>query len=80
MLAFTVNDVGMALALAFLAQEILEAMLPGGTLHRWRREMLPIAPVSAASLARPPYTPHVSFSRLAQCAARMAIASAADSG
>src|SRR2546429_566880 len=42
MLAFAVNDIGMALALAFLAQEILEAMLPGGTLHPWRRAMLPI--------------------------------------
>jgi len=41
-LAFVVNDIGMAFALAFLAQEIVEAMLPGGTLHPWRRAVLPI--------------------------------------
>jgi Na+:H+ antiporter, NhaA family len=43
MLAFAVNDIGMALALAYLTQEILEATLPGGTLHPWRRAILPIA-------------------------------------
>jgi NhaA family Na+:H+ antiporter len=41
-LAFVVNDIGMAFALAFLAQEIVEAMLPGGTLHPWQRAALPI--------------------------------------
>jgi len=41
-LAFAVNDIGMAFALAFLAQEIVEAMLPGGTLHPWQRAALPI--------------------------------------
>jgi len=41
--SFLVNDVGMAFALAFLAQEVLEAMLPGGTLHPGRRALLPIA-------------------------------------
>jgi len=40
--SFFVNDVGMAFALAFLTQEVLEAMLPGGTLHPKRRAMLPI--------------------------------------
>jgi NhaA family Na+:H+ antiporter len=41
-LAFVVNDIGMAFALAFLMQEVVEAMLPGGTLHPWRRGVLPI--------------------------------------
>lgn len=41
-LSFVVNDVGMAFALAFLTQEVIEAMLPGGTLHPGRRAMLPI--------------------------------------
>ena len=41
-LAFAVNDIGMAFALAFLAQEIVEATLPGGTLHPWQRAALPV--------------------------------------
>jgi Na+:H+ antiporter, NhaA family len=41
-LAFVVNDIGMAFALAFLAQEVVEATLPGGTLHPWQRTALPI--------------------------------------
>jgi NhaA family Na+:H+ antiporter len=36
-LAFAVNDIGMALVLAYLAQEVIEAVLPGGTLHPWGR-------------------------------------------
>jgi len=41
-LSFAVNDVGMAFAFAFLAQEVVEAMLPGGTLHPWTRAAVPI--------------------------------------
>jgi Na+:H+ antiporter, NhaA family len=41
-LAFAVNDIGMAFGLAFVAQEVIEATLPGGTLHPWRRTLLPI--------------------------------------
>lgn len=41
-LAFLVNDVGMALFFALLAQEVLEATMPGGALHTWRRATLPI--------------------------------------
>jgi Na+/H+ antiporter NhaA len=68
MLAFTVNDVGMALALAFLAQEILEAMLPGGTLHRWRREMLPIAAGIGGVLgATAVYAARILFATRAMC-------------
>lgn len=41
-LAFAVNDVGMAFALALLMQDVVEAMLPGGTLYPPRRALLPI--------------------------------------
>jgi Na+:H+ antiporter, NhaA family len=41
-LTFAVNDVGMALFFAFLTQEVLEATMPGGTLHTWRRAAVPI--------------------------------------
>jgi len=40
-LAFVVNDIGMAFVFAYLAQEVIEAALPGGTLHPWRRTMVP---------------------------------------
>jgi NhaA family Na+:H+ antiporter len=36
-LAFPVNDIGMTLFLALIAQEIFEALMPGGALHTWRR-------------------------------------------
>jgi NhaA family Na+:H+ antiporter len=42
-LAFAVNDVAMALFFALIAQEVLEATMPGGALHTWRRTALPIA-------------------------------------
>ena len=41
-LAFAVNDIGMAFVLAYLAQEVIEAALPGGTLHPWRRTIVPV--------------------------------------
>ena len=34
---FLVNDVGMAFFFALIAQEIVEAVMPGGALHSWRR-------------------------------------------
>lgn len=36
-LSFVVNDVAMALFVALMAQEVLEALMPGGALHTWRR-------------------------------------------
>jgi NhaA family Na+:H+ antiporter len=36
-LAFVVNEVGMAFFFALIAQEIYEAVMPGGALHSWRR-------------------------------------------
>jgi NhaA family Na+:H+ antiporter len=41
-LAFAVNDVGMAFFFVLIAQEVLEATMPGGALHTWRRATLPI--------------------------------------
>jgi NhaA family Na+:H+ antiporter len=41
-LAFPVNEIGMALFLGLIAQEITEAVMPGGALHTWRRWSLPI--------------------------------------
>jgi NhaA family Na+:H+ antiporter len=36
-LAFPVNQIGMALFLGLLAHELIEAAMPGGVLHSWRR-------------------------------------------
>jgi len=42
-LRFPVNDIGMALFFALVTQEIVEAVVPGGALHTWRRWTLPFA-------------------------------------
>jgi Na+:H+ antiporter, NhaA family len=36
-LAFAVNEIGMAFFFALATQEIVEAVMPGGALHTWRR-------------------------------------------
>jgi Na+:H+ antiporter, NhaA family len=36
-IAFPVNEIGMALFLALIAQEVMEALMPRGALHTWRR-------------------------------------------
>ena len=41
-LAFAVNGVGMAFVLAYVAQGVVEAAMPGGTLHPWRRAIVPV--------------------------------------
>ena len=41
-LSFAVNEIGMALFFALIAQEIVEEVMPGGALHRWRRWTLPV--------------------------------------
>jgi Na+:H+ antiporter, NhaA family len=40
--AFYVNEIGMALFFALLAQEVYEATMPGGALHSWRRWGMPV--------------------------------------
>ena len=41
-LRFIVNDVGMMFFVGLVTEEALEAVMPGGALHRWRRTLLPI--------------------------------------
>jgi NhaA family Na+:H+ antiporter len=41
-LAFIVNDLGMAFVLAYVAQEVVEAVLPGGSLHPWQWAATPL--------------------------------------
>jgi len=41
-LSFLVNEIGMALFLGLVMQEVMDATLPGGALHTWRRWMLPL--------------------------------------
>ena len=40
--SFYVNEIGMALFFALLAQEVYEATMPGGALHSWRKWTLPL--------------------------------------
>jgi NhaA family Na+:H+ antiporter len=48
--SFLVNDVLMALFLGLIAQELLEALVPGGVLHTWRRWSLPVVAAVGGSL------------------------------
>ena len=41
-LSFVVNEIGMAFFFALATQEIVEAVMPGGALHTWRRWGLPV--------------------------------------
>lgn len=41
-LAFPVNEIGMAVFLGLITQEVIEALRPGGALHGWRRGMVPL--------------------------------------
>lgn len=41
-LRFPVNEIAMALFLALIAQELYEALMPGGALHAWRHRALPV--------------------------------------
>jgi NhaA family Na+:H+ antiporter len=53
--AFWVNEVAMAFFLALIGQEVVEAVMPGGALHTWRRWGMPLAAaaggVAGAALA-----------------------------
>ena len=39
--AWPVNEIGMAFFLALIAQEVFEAVMPGGALGHWRHWVLP---------------------------------------
>lgn len=41
-LRFAVNDIGMAFFVGVIAEEVLEAVMPGGALYRWQRTLLPV--------------------------------------
>lgn len=43
LVAFPINEIGMALFLALVAQEVFESFMQGGALHTWRRWTLPLA-------------------------------------
>jgi NhaA family Na+:H+ antiporter len=49
-LAFPVNEIGMAIFLGLVTQEAVEAIMPGGALHAWRRWALPIMAASGGAL------------------------------
>ncbi len=50
-LAFPVNEIGMAFFLALIAQEVIEAVMPGGALHTWRRWGMPVVAAAAGAAA-----------------------------
>ena len=59
-LAFAVNEVAMALFLALVAHEVIEAVIPGGALHSWRRWGLPVIAAAGGVLgAAVVYTAYV---------------------
>jgi NhaA family Na+:H+ antiporter len=49
--SFWVNEVGMALFLGLVMQEIMDATLPGGALHTWRRWLLPMVAAAGGLVA-----------------------------
>jgi NhaA family Na+:H+ antiporter len=48
--SFVVNEIGMALFFALIAHEIMEAVVPGGALHTWRRWALPLAGAAGGAI------------------------------
>jgi len=48
--SFTVNDIGMALFLAVMTKEVVEALSHGGALHSWRRRSLAIVAAAGGML------------------------------
>jgi NhaA family Na+:H+ antiporter len=62
-LAFLVNDVGMIFFFALAAKEIVEATVPGGALHTWRRAALPaVAAVGGMIAPALLYVAYVTYS------------------
>jgi NhaA family Na+:H+ antiporter len=49
-LSFVVNEVGMAVFFALIAQEVVEEVVPGGALHTWRRWTLPAVAAVGGSI------------------------------
>jgi len=62
-LSFAVNEIGMAFFFVLLAQEIADAVMPGGALHSWRRWTLPlVAAVGGIAGAVTMYLGYVAWS------------------
>jgi NhaA family Na+:H+ antiporter len=78
-LEFTVNDVGMVFFFGLAMKEIVEATLPGGALHTWRRAGTPVA-AAAGGMIVPAlfYVAIVSASRQPQLLRGWAIPCATD--
>jgi NhaA family Na+:H+ antiporter len=49
-LAFPVNEIGMAIFLGLITQEAIEAVMPGGALHAWRRWAMPLVAAAGGLL------------------------------
>lgn len=62
-LDFPVNEIAMAFFLALMAQEVFDAMMPGGALHTWRRWGLAL--VAAAGGLAGSYAVYLSYVALA---------------
>lgn len=58
-LTFIVNDIGMVFFFAFIAKELVEATLPEGALHPWRRAALPVTAAIGAVVV--PYVIYVAY-------------------
>ena len=50
-LEFWVNDVGMVFFFGLATKEIVEATVPGGTLHSWRRAAMPVVAAAGGMIA-----------------------------
>jgi Na+:H+ antiporter, NhaA family len=61
--AFAVNDVAMVLFFAVIAKEVVEATIPGGVLHQWRRTIVPVIAAIGATIV--PALVYVAFVRWA---------------
>ena len=48
-ISFAVNDVAMVFFFALMTKEVVEATLPGGELHSWRRVLLPVVAAVGAT-------------------------------
>jgi Na+:H+ antiporter, NhaA family len=77
--SFAVNEVAMAFFLALVAQEVREAMMPGGALHTWRRWSLAVvAAAGGVAGAAAAYLGYVGLKHEAVLAQAWPIACAVD--
>ncbi len=56
-IAFAVNGIAMVFFFAVITKEVVEATVPGGVLHPWRRALLPV--VAAIGVTAVPALLHV---------------------